>query len=295
MRKHSKAPDSPRPERGAVVVTGTSSGIGKAIVEALSERHFNVFATVRTGADAAAVETVSANVRGVVLDVTDDGSVASAAQQVAASGLRLEGVVSNAGIALGGPLEYVRLDELRHQLEVNVVGALAVAQAFLPQLRSAQGRLIFIGSVAGRIAMPFIGPYSASKFALRALADAMRIELAHAGIRVCLIEPGSVRTPIWRKGRQTRSRLEERLGHAGAQHYGDALRALMRQTENEERVGMPPERVAQIVLRALTSRRPRAHYIVGAPARIGAILTLLPTSLHDRIMHAWVRSPKANR
>ncbi|MBV8728026.1 MAG: SDR family oxidoreductase [Candidatus Eremiobacteraeota bacterium] len=280
---------SPPKRRGAVLVTGTSSGIGKAIVEELAAAGFTIFATVRNEVDRSAVEALHTRIRGILLDVTDRESVAKAAQTVEQCGTPLEGVVNNAGIAIGGPLEYLPLDELRTQLEVNVIGSLAVTQAFLPQLRAVHGRVIFIGSVAGRIAVPFIGPYSASKFALRAVADALRIELGHSGIRVSLIEPGSVRTPIWRKGRETRAALEERLGTAGAAHYGDALRALMRQTEQEERIGMPPQRVARAVLQALTSRRPRAHYMLGAPARIGAILSLLPASLHDRFMRASMR------
>ncbi len=290
MRKRSKALASP-PDRGAVVVTGTSSGIGKAIVEQLADNGFKIFATVRNQADLKALET-RRDVRGVICDITDHASITKASEVVTSSGMRLEGLVNNAGIAIGGPLEHLPLDAFRKQFEVNVIGSLAVTQAFLPQLRAARGRLIFIGSVAGRIAMPFIGPYSASKFALRALSDALRIELGHAGIRVSLIEPGSVRTPIWSKGREGKATLEERLGTAGAEHYGEALRALMRQTEQEERIGMPPERVAQIVFTALTARRPRAHYIVGAPARIGTILSLLPATLHDRIMRASMRLPK---
>ncbi|MBV8727834.1 MAG: SDR family oxidoreductase [Candidatus Eremiobacteraeota bacterium] len=290
MKKRSRvAATSPAKPRGAVLVTGTSSGIGKAIVEELAEAGFTIFATVRNEADLSAVETLHARVHGILLDVTDRESVAKAAQTVEGSATPLEGVVNNAGIAIGGPLEYLPLDELRRQLEVNVIGSLAVTQAFLPQLRAAHGRVIFIGSVAGRIAVPFIGPYSASKFALRAVADALRIELGPTGVHVSLIEPGSVRTPIWRKGRETRATLEERLGTEGAAHYGDALRAVMRQTEQEERIGMPPQRVARAVLRALTSRRPRAHYMLGAPARIGAILSLLPASLHDRFMRASMR------
>jgi len=211
---------------------------------------------------------------------------------LATSGLPLIGLINNAGIAVGGPLEYLPLDALRQQLEVNVVGSLGVTQAFLPLLRASRGRIIFIGSVSGRIAVPFIGPYSASKFALRAMADALRIELAPAGVRVSLVEPGSVRTPIWSKGRSAKSTLEERLGKTGAVHYGDAVRALMRQTEVEERIGMPAERVARVVLQALTARRPRAHYLIGAPAKIGKMLSLLPASLHDRIMRASMRLPK---
>jgi short-subunit dehydrogenase len=149
---------------------------------------------------------------------------------------------------------------------------------------------VFVGSVAGRIAVPFIAPYSASKFALRAVADAMRMELASAGVAVVLIEPGSVKTPIWRKGRESKDALLRRLPAEAMLHYGRAIDAVFRLTEHEERTGMPVERVSRAILHALTARKPRAHYLLGGPARIGSLLALLlPAPLHDRLMLAQMR------
>ncbi len=192
--------------RGAVVVTGASSGIGQAAAELLAREGFVAFAGVRNEADAARVGALHPNVRAVRLDVTDRASIGAAAEVVAASALPLRGVVNNAGVAIAGPLEFLPVDQLRRQFEVNVFGALEVSQAFLPQLRVSRGRLIFVGSISGRLAIPFIAPYSASKFALRALTDALRVELGPAGIAVALLEPSSVKTPIWQKGRDSRSR-----------------------------------------------------------------------------------------
>lgn len=271
------------------MVTGTSSGIGAATAKLLGSAGFTVFAGVRNDGDAREAASLHRNVRPVRLDVTDAGAIAAAAQLVSASGIPLAGVVNNAGIAVAGPLEFLPLDELRKQFEVNVIGALAVTQAYLPALRANRGRIIFIGSISGRIAVPFIAPYSASKFALRAIADALRIELAPAGVAVLLVEPGSVKTPIWRKGREANASLQQRLGASGMAHYGHALGAVVRQTEREEEAGMPAERVARTVLHAMTARRPRAHYVIGAPARLGIVLSWLPAKLHDRIMRASMR------
>lgn len=278
-----------RSGRQAVVVTGTSTGIGAAIASLLARSGFTVFAGVRSDADARLVEAREGDIRPVRLDVTDRSAIQNAAHLVAASGIALAGVVNNAGVAIAGPLEVLPLGELREQFEINVFGPLAVTQAFLPQLRAARGRIVFIGSISGRIAVPFIAPYSASKFALRAIADALRVELAPSAVRVCLIEPGSVKTPIWRKGRDTEDTIQQRLEAVGVSHYGDALKAVMRQTQREEQAGLPPERVGRAVLHALTAARPRAHYVVGAPARIGIMLGWLPARLHDRIVRSSLR------
>ena len=201
----------------------------------------------------------------------------------------MRGVVNNAGIAVAGPLEFLPVDELRRIFEINVFGALEVSQAFLPQLRAQRGRLVFVGSISGRLAVPFIAPYSASKFALRALADAMRVELIQAGVAVTLIEPGSVKTPIWAKGRASRDALLGLLPPEALVHYSRQIEALFEQTEREERSAMPVEVVTRAIRHALTARKPRANYLLGAPARAGSILAMLPAALRDRALGAKER------
>jgi NAD(P)-dependent dehydrogenase (short-subunit alcohol dehydrogenase family) len=269
----------------AVVISGASTGIGAATGLLLAQRGYLVFAGVRTAADAERIEAAHANIRALHLDVTDLPSISAAAQIVRASGARLAGLVNNAGIAVAGPLEIVNIDELRMQFEVNVLGQIAVTQAFLPQLREDRGRIVFVGSVSGRFTLPLLAPYSASKFALRALADGLRAELA-PNIFVSLIEPGSVRTPIWRKGRDNyagrRSNLPAR--------YQGAMDAMLQLSEREERTGISPDRVTRVIAHALFSPKPRANYLVGERARLGAaIVPLLPTSLRDRIFRKAVR------
>jgi NAD(P)-dependent dehydrogenase (short-subunit alcohol dehydrogenase family) len=248
------------------------------------------FAGVRNEADAQRLRDINANIRPLFLEVTDEASIAEAINEVARSGTPLIGVVSNAGIAVGGPLEHVPVSELRRQFDVNVVGALALVQAALPHLPSPGGRVVFVGSIAGRLAMPYIAPYSASKFALRALADALRIELAPAGIAVSLIEAPSVSTPIWRKGRASRDRLAALLGSTARPHYYRAVETLMRMTQVEERTGISAEPVAQSIHHALTGAHPRARYVLGS-AKAGNILALLPLRVRDRIIRAVQRFP----
>jgi len=267
-----------------VLISGASSGIGFTAARMLAEAGFVVFAGVRSTRAAADVAAQHASIRPLQLEVTDAASIAAAADEVAASRLRLAGIVNNAGIAVAGPLECVAPEDLRRQFEVNVIAPIVLTQAFLPRLRSERGRVVFVGSISGRFAVPFIAPYSSSKFALRALSDALRVELAPFGVLVSLIEPGSVKTPIWEKGRSAHQRSWE--------PYAKAMEAVQRTAELEERSGIAPERVGRAILRALVDPRPRAHYLVGTPARIGSILySLLPVRLHDRLIRKAMGLP----
>jgi len=275
----------------AVVVTGASSGIGADAAALLAREGYVVYAGVRNDADAARAAAAHERIRPVRLDVTDAAAIAAAAEIVARGGVPLRAVVCNAGIALAGPLEFLPIDELRRLFEVNVFGAMAVAQAFLPQLRATRGRLVFLGSSSGRLSVPFIAPYSASKFALRALADALRTELRRAGVAVSLIEAGSAKTPIWKKGRDGRAALEAKLGPAALERYRREVDAVFAQTAREERTAMPVERVSRTILSAVRARKPRASYVLGAGTRAGAIVAILPPALRDRAIRASMRLP----
>ena len=269
----------------AVLVTGASTGIGYATVAMLAGHGYRVFAGVRKTEDALRLEERHAHVRAVTLDVRSAEDIARAVEAIDASGFSLAAVVNNAGIAVAGPLEYLPLDEFRKQFDVNVFGALAVTQAVLPLLRSANGRVIFMSSVSGQIAAPYVGPYASSKFAIEALADSLRMELRPFGIRVIVVEPGNVNTPIWSKGRAERDRLMALLPDEAHEHYGKAIDTLVRVTEREERSGIDPAVVARTVLDAIVAKSPRARYPVGAPAgwqrRIAA---LLPESHRDKLI-----------
>ncbi len=254
----------------------------------LDARGYQVFAGVRRSADAERIRARgSKRLCPVLLDVTDAAAIATAFGTVAAAvGARgLAGLVNNAGIALGGPLEYLTSDEMRTQFEVNVFGLHAVTREFLPLVRRGQGRIVHVGSIAGRIASPFTGPYAASKHAVEALTDVLRLELAPEGIHVAVVEPGQVRTPIWDKGRAAFATVAKRIPEEGMARYGTRLRVLEWMVERAPRVASPPEAVAEAVLHALESSEPRTRYVVGRDARIRLVLARL---LPDRLMDALV-------
>ncbi len=261
-----------------VVVTGASSGIGLACAGRLSRAGWSVFGGVRTEEDAASLR--ECGIEPLSLDVIEGEQIAAAAELVGPS---LDGLVDNAGIAIAAPLELVPLDELRHQLEVNVVGQVAVTQAFLPALRRARGRVVLMGSIGGRSALPFLGPYAASKHALEAIADSLRVELLPFGITVSIAEPGSIATPIWRKGAERADELRARFDPERAALYASAV-AKFREVALSRGEGADPEEVAKAVEHALTARRPKARYLVGRDAHLRAWIERMPTRLRDRVL-----------
>lgn len=283
----------------AVLVTGASSGIGETCVRRLDGMGYQVFAGVRGALDAERLRaTGSERLYPLLLDVTDSTAIERAVETVAlAVGDRgLTGLVNNAGIAVGGPLEYVTPEELRFQLEVNVVGLHAVTRAFLPLVRRGRGRIVHIGSISGRIASPFIGPYAASKHAVEALADALRQELTPEGLHVSVIEPGQVRTPIWSKGLAGFTAIARRIPEEGLARYGTRLKVMEWMVQRAPRVAEPPEAVADAVIHALEAAEPKTRYVVGRDARVRLALSRwLPDRLVDamvlrvmRKVEAWV-------
>jgi NAD(P)-dependent dehydrogenase (short-subunit alcohol dehydrogenase family) len=278
--------------RGNVMITGASSGIGRACALYLDRRGFGLFAGVRKTSDADALKGAASTINPVILDVTDQRAVSSAAHQVEqALGERpLTGLVNNAGIAVGGPVEFLSLTELRRQLEINLIGQLAVTQAFMPLIRRSQGRIVNISSIGGRATTPFIAPYNASKFALEALSDCMRAELRPWGIKVAIVEPGSIQSSMWNKGRNEVDAVTRGLSAEGLRLYGAAIRMMQKLLEEQERMAIPAERVAKAVEHALTARRPRTRYLVGLDAKLMALLHwLLPDRIYDAALATMMR------
>lgn len=266
----------------SVLVTGAGSGIGLATARLLAEKGFQVYGGVRKEQDAEGLRALG--IRPLFLDVTREGDLASAREALEGQGLY--GLVVNAGIAVAGPLELVPLTAFREGLEVNVLGAFATVKSFLPLLRKSRGRVVLIGSVSGLVALPLMGPYAASKFALEALADALRVELLPFGVRVSLVEPGSVATPIWERSLQRAEGFLEPPPPGTEAVYGHYLDLARKMAQQNARRGLPPTRVAEGVWRALTSPSPKARYLVAHPSRAKEVwlLRLLPAPWRDRLI-----------
>jgi len=275
----------------SVLITGASTGIGEATALRLAGAGWTVLAGVRSDEDGArlAAKAPSGRIEPLALDVTDFEQIRQAAGRVSELGAggegtsgRLDALVNNAGIGFGGPLELLHPDDLRKQFDVNVLGQVAVMQAMLPALRAAHGRIVFMSSVGGRVAMAFTAPYAASKHAIEAFGDALRVELASSHVQVTLVEPGSVATPIWDKARETGSQLS--VPPELQKEYGRVPAAMDKALEDTAKRGVPAEQVALTIERALSARRMRSRYVVGRDARAMIFARgLLPDHVFDRV------------
>jgi NAD(P)-dependent dehydrogenase (short-subunit alcohol dehydrogenase family) len=276
----------------SVVITGASTGIGKACALHLDHKGWRVFAGVRRSEDAVALESsASKRLSTVMIDVSDQGSIDHAQRTIKESFGEngLAGLVNNAGITVQGPLEHLPLDELRKQMEVNVTGQLAVTQSFLPLIRKANGRIVFMGSVGGRApSLPFLGPYIASKYALEALSESLRLELLSSGIKVSIVEPGTIATPLWEKGYADVDRIAGWLPPEARDRYLAPMRKAGELARKAEHRGAPPEKVAEKVEHALTSSRPRIHYLVGDAWTRAWVEANLPKPVRDRLLKRLV-------
>ncbi len=274
------------------LVTGASTGIGYASAIALAEKGFHVFAGVRKDAD---VERIRAEGGGklepVMLDVTSADQVKSAAAYVRGTvgEAGLHGLVNNAGIGVAGPLEFIPMEDFDRQLRVNVAGVVAVTQAFLPLLRAASGRLCLVSSNNGFLAVPFMAPYSASKFAVEAIGDCLRVELAPWDIRVSLVEPGAIQTPIWEKAKAENEAMLARMPRECQALYDDAIELLRKEADKAARRASPVRVVAECVVHAITARRPKTRYLCGSGARLGWFLARwVPDAWRDRLIRVVV-------
>ena len=258
--------------RGAVVVTGASSGIGEACARRLAGLGFAVYAGVRRADDGGRLQREVTGVTPLMIDVTDTHSIADAAASVAAqTGGRLAGLVNNAGVAVPAPIEHQPIEDFRHQLEVNLIGQVAVTQAFIPQLRAARGRIVNMSSIGGKVAVPLLGAYAASKFGLEGFSDTLRRELRPWGIHVAVVEPGTIATPIWDKGIASGDELEAGMSEQAKRDYGPLIATVRSASEQGARTGLPPDAVAKDVAHALTARRPKTRYLVGREATSRAL------------------------
>lgn len=269
----------------SALITGASTGIGLACALRLDKNGWQVFAGVRKDEDAERIRGLgSERLQPLFIDVTRPESVASAVaeleKELADRGL--DALVNNAGIAGGGVIEFLAIDELRRILEVNVVGVIAVTQPLIPLLRRAQGRIVMMSSIGGRGSSPLLGPYCASKFALEALTDSLRVELHPWNIEVVSVEPGEIDTPIWGKAQSTVEQVRKGLPAEAFELYGPLFDMMERQLQKVS--GLPADAVAAVVEEALTTERPKTRYLVGRDAKVRIWIERLPDRLRDRII-----------
>ncbi|MCZ2127303.1 MAG: SDR family NAD(P)-dependent oxidoreductase [Anaerolineales bacterium] len=268
----------------SIVVTGVSTGIGKSVAELLIQKGFRVFGSVRKPADADRLSAeLGKNFVPLLFDVTDEAAVRAAAEEVrkALNGETLFGLVNNAGVAVGGPALHLPIADFRRQLEINVVGQLIVSQAFAPLLRAQNaqgkaGRIVNITSVSGKEGSPFLGAYSASKFALEGLSESMRRELMRYGIDVIIVAPGPIATPIWDKAEELDIEF-----YRDTDFY-EAGKKFQKYSVAKGRSGLPPEAVGKAVYAALTKPHPRARYAVNPRPLAHWIASLLPKRVVDQ-------------
>ncbi len=295
-------PASPHPTAAAaaaarrtVLVTGASGGIGRAAALALAQEGWRVLAGVRQAIDgedlaqAAQVSEAAGHIEWLPLDLLRPADVAGAVDRVRhlGQGRGLDGLVNCAGTVLAGPLELLPLDRLREQLELNSIAPVAMVQALAEPLRQARGRVVNVSSVSGRNSLPLLGPYCASKFALEALSDALRVELAPAGIKVVVVQPGKVDTAIWQRSHAAAEALWRGYPREGRQRYQAAKEAVARLAGQGRR--SDSRQVARCIVRALTARRPRARYVVGWDARLGIAFSRLPDAWRDWLIGRALR------
>ena len=267
------------------LVTGASTGIGHASAVALAAAGFHVFAGVRKEADAERIRSES--IEPLILDVCDRGQIAAAVETVRerVGETGLHGLVNNAGIAVAGPLEFLPLEDFERQMNINVTGLVAVTQAFIPLLRQARGRIAMISSTNGFFAAPFMAPYAASKFAVEAIGDCLRVELSTWGIKVAIIEPGAIKTEIWDKATADNEAILARMDPQVHELYPKPIEAMRREGKAAESRAVDPKAVTDCVLHAMTATRPKTRYLCGGGARPQWILARwVPDRVRDAVL-----------
>ena len=272
---------------GGVLVTGASTGIGAAIALGLDAIGMRVFAGIRKEADGQQLTSrASERMTPVLLDVADASQIAAAAERVNAElgDQPFRGLVNNAGITVNGPLEFLPIADLRRQLEVNVVGQVAVTQAFLPQLRRDKGRIVITGSTSGFFTPPMLGPYCMSKHALEAFADALRVELRPWKVHVALLQPGAIKSEIWDKGIRDGDAFVKNAPKGMMELYGRMIDRTRDMAKQAAETAVSPDVVVRATIHALTAARPRDRYLMGKNARVEKIVAKLPWRLRDRLV-----------
>lgn len=272
--------------KGAIVITGASTGMGEHCAVELAKQGYRVFAGVRKAADGEALKKQAPTLEPIIIDVVNEAQVREAAKAVeqALGGRPLLALWNNAGISVNGPLEFMPLNDLRRQLDVNVIGQVAATQAFLPMLRQAKGRILITGSIGGFFTTPMLTPYCMSKYAMEAMADGLRRELRPHGVHVVLLQPGGIKSKIWEKGIGESEVFIQNAPPAMMENYGWLINALRKVAPQMEKRAHPPQEVLTCVVHALESPRPKTRYRMGANSTAQKIIASLPDRVQDKLV-----------
>jgi NAD(P)-dependent dehydrogenase (short-subunit alcohol dehydrogenase family) len=273
-----------------VVVTGASTGIGAATARELARRGFHVLAGVRRERDADAIR--GTGVEPMIVDITNPDHIRALTTRVREDpkGRPIRALVNNAGIGVNVPVEVFAIEEWRRLFEVNLFGHVAVTQALLPALMRSKGRVVNISSVGGRIAMATYGPYAGTKFALEAVSDSLRREVAPSGVGVVVVEPGAIRTEMPGRAIRTAHELASNMTPEQRERYGALVQAIIAQTASHTDSGLPADAAAKVIAKAITARKPRTRYTVGREAALLNLVRMLPDRTLDRVLAAALRS-----
>jgi NAD(P)-dependent dehydrogenase (short-subunit alcohol dehydrogenase family) len=274
-------------DKGSIVITGASTGMGEHCALGLAQRGYRVFAGVRKTADGDRLRSAGgANLTPVIVDVVNEAQVKEAARAVeqALAGAPLNALWNNAGISVNAPLEFITIEDLRRQLEVNVIGQVAATQAFLPMIRKSKGRILITGSIGGFFTTPMLVPYCMSKYAMESMADGLRRELRPFGVHVVLLEPGGIKSKIWEKGITESEQFIQKAPPEMMQVYSGLVGALRRVAPTMEKRSKSPQEVLDCVIHALESPKPKTRYRMGANSTAQKVISLLP----DRVQDAFI-------
>jgi short-subunit dehydrogenase len=274
----------------SILISGASTGIGRACATHLAGRGHAVWAGVRS--QSSFDQLTRLNIKGlwpIFLDVTDSSSIASAFSMIKKKSGTIHGLINNAGIALYGPVEGLPMEDWRRQFDINFFGAIELTKTCLPLIRESKGRVINMSSIAGRIASPFLGPYACSKFALEAFSDSLRREVRKYGVKVSIVEPGPIQTPIWEKSQGEIQERSDGLSAEVMEVYGTSMDRFYKAMKQAADTAVPVEVVVKAVEHALTARSPQTRYPVGRGVGFMArVSNVLPDSWMDQMLRSRV-------
>lgn len=277
-----------------VIITGASTGIGYDITRLLTESKIPVLATVRNDVDAKRLLELGPTVKTFILDISKKESIAEFKYYLSVNNFEINILINNAGLVGAGPLEFYPIENMKSLFDVNVWGLLETTQICLPYLRKTSGKVINISSVSGLTVTPFLGPYNASKHAVEVLTDALRMEMSDSNVRFILVEPGSIKTPIWEKSKSDWTKLKKQMPKEAISYYEDNLNSFEKLVDHSAKNGLDVKIISELILKIIKDKNPKHRYLIGPGVRLSVLLNYLPSKLRDKILWSVVNKFNGN-